>query len=61
MNIVLSATSDDDDDIKKFLEKVDADVSRLSSHDAVENTVSTLAQVLKLTKTIMDKLSQVRH
>ena len=43
------------------MEKVDADVSHLSSNDAVVNTVSTLGQVLELTKTIMDKLSKVRH
>ena len=43
------------------MEKVDADVSRLSSNDAVANTISTLGQVLELTKTIMDKLTKVRH
>jgi hypothetical protein len=43
------------------MEKVDADVSRLPSNDAVTSTVSTLIQVLTLTKTIMDQLSQVRH
>ena len=61
MKIVLSRISGAVDDIKEFMEKVDADVSRLSSNDAVANTVSTLGQVLGLTKTIMDKLTKVRH
>ena len=61
MKIVLSRISGSVDDIKEFMEKVDADVSRLSSNDAVTSTVSTLGQVLELTKTIMDKLSKVRH
>jgi len=61
MKIVLSPTSESDDDINKFMEKVDADVSRLPSNDAVASTISTLGQVLKLTKTLMDQLSQVRY
>ena len=61
MKIVLSRISGSVDDIKEFMEKVDADVSRLSSNDAVVNTVSTLGQVLELTKTIMDKLTKVQH
>ena len=61
MKIVLSPLSGSVDEIKEFMEKVDADVSRLSSNDAVANTVSTLGQVLELTKTIMDKLTKVRH
>jgi hypothetical protein len=60
MKIVLSRISGSVDDIKEFMEKVDADVSRLSSN-AVTSTVSTLGQVLELTKTIMDKLTKVRH
>ena len=51
MKIALSRTSGSVDDIKEFMEKV----------DAVANTVSTLGQVLELTKTIMDKLTKVRH
>ncbi|KAG6905954.1 hypothetical protein DXG01_016698 [Tephrocybe rancida] len=58
MNIALSPDNKSEDYIKKFLEKVDADVSRLPSNDAVANSVSMLGQVLQLTKTIMDKLSQ---
>jgi hypothetical protein len=61
MKIVLSPTSKSDDEIKKFMEKVDDDVSHLRSNDAVASTVSTLGQVLQLTKKIMDNLSQVRH
>ncbi|KAG6914576.1 hypothetical protein DXG01_016470, partial [Tephrocybe rancida] len=59
LNIALSPISDSEDYIKKFLEKVDADVSRLPSNDAVANSVSALGQVLQLTKTIMDGLSQI--
>ncbi|KAF8817223.1 hypothetical protein BYT27DRAFT_7075154 [Phlegmacium glaucopus] len=60
MKIFLSRISGESvDDIKKFMEKVDDDVHRLSSNDAVTSTVSTLGQVLKLTKTIMDQLSHV--
>src|SRR5258708_40287874 len=61
MKIVLSRISGSVDNIKEFMERVDADVSRLSSNDAVSNTVSTLGQVLELTKTIMNKLTKVRH
>jgi hypothetical protein len=61
MKIVLSCISESIDIIKEFMEKVDADVSRLPSNDAVFSTVSTLGQVLMFTKSIMDKLSKVRH
>lgn len=61
MKIAVSPTFESDDDIKKFMEKVVADVSCLSRHDVVANIVSPLVQVLKLTKTIIDQLSQVRH
>ena len=43
------------------MEKVEADLGRLSRHDTVANTASTLGDVLKFTKTIMDQLSKVRH
>ncbi|KAG6916635.1 hypothetical protein DXG01_006055 [Tephrocybe rancida] len=59
MNIALSPIPESEDYIKKFLEKVDGDVALLPSNDAVANSVSTLVQVLQLTKTIMDKLSQI--
>ena len=61
MHIALSPISGSGDNMKEFLDKVDADVSRLSSNDAVASTVSTLGIVLQLTKTIMDKLSEVRN
>ena len=61
MKIALSPTSESDDDIEEFMKKVDADVSRLSSNDATSSTVSALGQVLQVTKTIMDQISQVRH
>ncbi|PPQ88030.1 hypothetical protein CVT25_001004, partial [Psilocybe cyanescens] len=47
-----------DDDIAKFLDKVDADASILPQTEAVLGTASTLGQVLKLTKAIMDQLSK---
>ena len=58
MHIVLSPISGSGDNIKELLDKVDADVRRLSSNDTV---VSTLGIVLQLTKTIIDKLSKVRN
>ena len=61
MKIALSPTSESDDDIEEFMKKVDANVSRLSSNDAASSTVSALGQVLQVTKTIMDQISQVRH
>jgi hypothetical protein len=61
MKILLSRISGSVDNIEEFMKKVDADVSRLSSNDAVSSTVSMLAQVLQVTKTIMDQVSQVRH
>ena len=61
MKIVLSPISESDDDIRKFMEEVDADVSRLPSNDTVWSTVSTVGQVLQLTKNIMDNVSKVRH
>ena len=61
MKIVLSPILKSDDYIKKFMEEVEDDLSRLPKHDAVANTVSTLGQVLKFTKTIMDQVSKVRR
>jgi len=61
MKIALSPIFESEDYIQKFLERVDDDVARLPSNDAVLSTVSTLGQVLKLTKTIMDQFSQVRY
>ena len=61
MHIALSPISGSGDNMKEFLDKVDADISRLSGNDAVAGTVSTLGIVLQLTKTIMDKVSEVRN
>ena len=61
MKIVLSPVPTSNDYIKKFMEEVEDDLSRLPKHDAVANTVSMLGQVLKLTKTIMDQVSKVRR
>ena len=61
MKIALSRISGSVDNIKEFMEKVDADVRRLPSNGAVPSAVSTLGKVLQLTKNIMDGLSQVRH
>jgi len=60
IKINLSRIAESDSDIKKLMEKVDADVSRLPS-DTVPSTFSTIGQVLQLTKNIMDKVSQVCH
>ncbi|KDR71050.1 hypothetical protein GALMADRAFT_802997 [Galerina marginata CBS 339.88] len=59
MKMVLSPNPESDDNIKKFMEKVDADVSRLPSNDTVWSTVSTVGKTLQLTKNIMDNLSKV--
>ena len=60
MKIVLSRISGSIDNIEEFMKKVDEDVGRMSS---VPSNLSTLGQplgkVLKLTKAIMDQLSQV--
>ena len=61
MQIALSPASKSDDYIKEFMERIDSDLSRLPSNDGVASNASTLFQVLKVTKTIMDQLSQVRH
>jgi hypothetical protein len=58
MKIVLSRISGSGDNIEEFMKKVDDDVSLMSS---LPSNLSTLGQVLKLTKTIMDKFSQVVH
>ena len=62
MKIVLSSISrsGDSDDIEEFMKKVDDDVSLINSLPVPSN-LSTLGQVLKLTKAIMDQFSQVVH
>jgi len=58
--IVLSriSGSGDSDNIEELMKKVDNDVSLMSS---LPSNKSTLVQVLKLTKGIMDQFSQVVH
>ncbi|PPQ86800.1 hypothetical protein CVT25_012047 [Psilocybe cyanescens] len=53
MKIALSPISKSDDDIAKFLDKVDADTSILPQTEDMLGTASTLGQVLKLTKAMM--------
>lgn len=60
MRIVVSPISGSVDYVKEFMEKVDADVFRLPSNDTVASAASTPEQVLRLTKTVMDQLTQVR-
>ena len=60
MKIVLSRISGSGDNIEAFMKRVDDDVSLMSSLPMPSN-LSTLGQVLKLTKSIMDQFSQVVH
>ena len=60
MKIVLSRISGSSDNIEAFMKKIDGDVSLMSSLSLPSN-LSTIGQVLKLTKTIMDQFSQVAH
>ena len=62
MKIVLSriSRSGDSDDIIEFMKKVDDDVS-LMPVNSLPSDLSTLGQVLKSTKAIMDQFSQVTH
>ena len=54
--IVLFRISGSGDNVEEFMKKVDDDVSLMST---LPNNLSTLGQVLKLTKSIMDQFSQV--
>jgi hypothetical protein len=56
MKIVFSRISGPGDNIEEFMKKVDHDVGNMSS---LPSNLSTLGQVLKLTKAIMDQFSQV--
>ena len=60
MKIVLSRISGSSDNIEAFMKKIDDDVSLMSGLTLPSN-LSTIGQVLKLTKTIMDQFSQVVH
>ena len=58
MKILFSGISGSVDNIEEFMKKVDDDVGRMSS---LPTNLSTLGQVLKITKAIMDQFSQVVH
>ena len=60
MKIVLSgiSRSGDSDNIEEFMSKVDSDVNRMSR---LPSSLSTLGQILKSTKAIMDQFSKVVH
>ena len=58
MKITLSLIPGSGDNIKEFMKRVDDDVSDMSSPPS---SLSTLGQVLKVTKAIMDQVSQVVH
>ncbi|KAF8954322.1 hypothetical protein BDZ97DRAFT_490998 [Flammula alnicola] len=57
MKMGLSRVSESDSNVKTFMEKVDADISRLPSNNAVINTATTVGKALQLTKNIMDNLA----
>ena len=58
IKITLSLIPESGDNIEEFMKKVDDDVGRMSSFSLPSN-LSTLGQVLNLTKAIMDQFSQV--
>ena len=61
MKIAFSLTpGSGDDNIKEFMKKVEEDVSHMNSL-SLPSSLSTLGQVLKSTKAIMDRVSQVGH
>ena len=60
MKIAFSLVPGSGDNIKEFMKKIDDDVSHMSSLQ-VPSSLSTLGQVLKLTKAIMDQVSKVVH
>ena len=60
MKIAFSLIPGSGDNIKEFMKRFDDDVSHMSSLPVL-SSLSTLGQVLKLTKAIMDQFSQVVH
>ena len=60
MKITFSLIPGSDDNIKEFMKRIDDDVSHMNS-PSLPSSLSTLGQVLKSTKSIMDKVSQVVH
>ena len=61
MKIALSLVPGSGHNIEEFMKKVDDDVSHMSSLPSSFSKLSVLGQVLKSTKDIMDKFSQVVH
>jgi hypothetical protein len=58
IKITLSLIPGSGDNIEEFMKRVDDDVSRMSS---LPSGLSTLEQVLKSTKVIIDRVSKVVH
>ena len=58
MKIAFSLIPGSGDNIKEFMKRVDDDVSRMNSLP-MPSSLSTLGQVLKSIKAIMDQVSQV--
>ena len=58
MKIAISLIPGSGDNIKEFMKRVDDDVSHINS---LPSSLTTLGQILKSTKTIMDRVSQVGH
>ena len=58
MKIVLSLIPGSGDNIEEFMKRVDDDIGLMGS---LPSNLSTLGQVLKSTKAIMDQFSQVVH
>jgi hypothetical protein len=61
MKILLSGVSGSVDNIEEFMKKVDDNVGHMSSLPTNSSTLGQVGQVLKLTKVIMDRFSQVVH
>ncbi|KAF8888393.1 hypothetical protein CPB84DRAFT_1470437 [Gymnopilus junonius] len=61
MTMALSRVSGSEGDSTKFMEKVDADVSRLDNNRRISSAISMLAPILQVTKKVMDNLSQSKH
>jgi hypothetical protein len=60
MKIAFSLIPGSGDNINEFMKRIDDDVSHMSSL-GLPSSLSTLGQILKLTKNIMDQVSQVVH
>ena len=60
MKISFTLIPGSDDNIKELMKRVDDDVSHMNSL-SLPSSLSTLGQVLKSTKAIMDQVSQVGH